>query len=143
MEIYLKDCNTKSFEFVKDFISSNLTEKDLLSACQYYNKQAEVDKLFISKNTPTTCWISEGEDKIEKPLSSNISFYFYDLKEPQKLTFNLDEVFYERELSENEIVEFEVDSNIIKNIKLIDTYGEHDYSTIYKEIDRNLIYLGN
>lgn len=49
MEIYLKDCNTKSFEFVKDFISSNLTEKDLLSACQYYNKQAEVDKLFISK----------------------------------------------------------------------------------------------
>jgi hypothetical protein len=100
-------------------------------------------KLFISKNTPTTCWISEDDVNIEKPISSNLRFYIYDIKEPQKLTFNLDEVLYERELSENEIFEFEVDSNTIKNIKLIDTYGEYDYSTIYKEIDRNLIYLGH
>ena len=34
-------------------------------------------------------------------------------------------------------------SNQVKNVKLIDNNGEYDYSTVYKEIDRNLIYLGH
>ena len=99
-------------------------------------------KMYISKNTKTTCWISEGDNKIEKELPNNLRFYFYDFKNTQKFTFALDELIFEKELNDNKIIEFEIDSKKVKNIKLIDNDGEYDYSTIYNEIDRNLIYLG-
>jgi hypothetical protein len=49
LQNYLQNCNVKSFNFIKDFIKSTIKEKDLLSACNFHNKQSEVDKLYISK----------------------------------------------------------------------------------------------
>ena len=88
-------------------------------------------KMFISKNSDSIYWVKEND------------FYFYDIKETQNLIFNIDGVIFERDIKENKIFEFDLDSNQVKNVKLIDNNGEYDYSTVYKEIDRNLIYLGH
>ena len=100
-------------------------------------------KMFISKNSDSTYWVKENDIYVEKPMSSNLRFYFYDIKETQNLIFNIDGVIFERDIKENKIFEFDLDSNQVKNVKLIDNNGEYDYSTVYKEIDRNLIYLGH
>lgn len=100
-------------------------------------------KLFISKNTKTTCWVNDGDEKVEKPVSSNLRFYVYDILENQKFTFILDGVSHEKVITNNKIIEFDLDSNNVKSIVVVDNNGEHDYSTIYREIDRNLIYFGH
>ena len=100
-------------------------------------------KMFISKNSNSIYWVKENDIDVEKPISSNLRFYFYDIKETQNLIFNIDGVIFERDIKENKIFEFDLDSNQVKNVKLIDNNGEYDYSTVYKEIDRNLIYLGH
>lgn len=100
-------------------------------------------KLFISKNTKTTCWVNDGDEKVEKPVSSNLRFYVYDILENQKITFILDGVSHEKVITNNKIIEFDLDSNNVKSIVVVDNNGEHDYSTIYREIDRNLIYFGH
>ena len=100
-------------------------------------------KMFISKNSDSIYWVKENDIYVEKPMSSNLSFYFFDIKETQNLIFNIDGVIFERDIKENKIFEFDLDSNQVKNVKLIDNNGEYDYSTVYKEIDRNLIYLGH
>lgn len=100
-------------------------------------------KLFISKNTKTTCWVNDGDEKVEKPVSSNLRFYVYDILENQKFTFILDGVSHEKVITNNKIIEFDLDSNNVKSIVVVDNNDEHDYSTIYREIDRNLIYFGH
>ncbi len=100
-------------------------------------------KMFISKNSNSIYWVKENDIDVEKPISSNLRFYFYDIKETQNLIFNIDGVIFERVIKENKIFEFDLDSNKVKNFKLIDNNGEYDYSTVYKEISRNLIYLGH
>jgi len=100
-------------------------------------------KMFISKNSDSTYWVKENDIYVEKPISSNLRFYFYDIKETQNLIFNIDGVIFERVIKENKIFEFDLDSNKVKNFKLIDNNGEYDYTTVYKEISRNLIYLGH
>jgi hypothetical protein len=100
-------------------------------------------KMFISKNSNSIYWVKENDIDVEKPISSNLRFYFYDIKETQNLIFIIDGVIFERDIKENKIFEFDLDSNQVKNVKLIDNNGEYDYSTVYKEINRNLIYLGH
>jgi len=100
-------------------------------------------KMFISKNSDSIYWVKENDIYVEKPMSSNLRFYFYDIKETQNLIFNIDGVIFERDIKENKIFEFDLDSNKVKNFKLIDNNGEYDYTTVYKEISRNLIYLGH
>jgi hypothetical protein len=100
-------------------------------------------KMFISKNTPLTSWISEGDNKIEKEVSGNLKFYFYDFVNEQNIKINVDGVIKEYQLNENKIIDFELDSSLVKTIYVTDNDDEYDFTTIFKEIDRNLIYLGN
>jgi hypothetical protein len=99
--------------------------------------------MFISKNTPLTSWISEGDNKIEKEVSGNLKFYFYDFVNEQNIKINVDGVIKEYQLNENKIIDFELDSSLVKTIYVTDNDDEYDFTTIFKEIDRNLIYLGN
>jgi len=99
-------------------------------------------KMYISKNQPTTCWVSEGDEKVEKDVSSNLRFYFYDFLESQNIKINVDGITKEYELNQNKIINFDVDSTSVKSISLTDNDDEYDYTTVYKEISRNLIYLG-
>jgi hypothetical protein len=99
-------------------------------------------KMYISKNQPTTCWVSEGDEKVEKDVSSNLRFYFYDFLESQNIKINVDGVVKEYQLNKNKIIDIGLDSLSVKSISMVDNNGEYDLSNLFKDIDRNLIYLG-
>lgn len=100
-------------------------------------------KMYISKNPNTNIWIEENGKKVEKDLNSNLKFYFYNFSEQQNIKINVDGVTKEYQLNENKIIDFGLDSLNVQTITLVDNDGEYNYSTVYKEINRNLIYLGN
>ena len=99
-------------------------------------------KMFISKTPNTNIWVEENGEQVEKDLSSNLTFYFYDFLGPQTIKINVDGITKEYELNQNKIINFDVDSTSVKTISLTDNDNEYDYTTVYKEISRNLIYLG-
>jgi hypothetical protein len=99
-------------------------------------------KMFISKIPNTNIWVEENGVQVEKDLSSNLTFYFYDFLGPQTIKINVDGITKEYELNQNKIINFDVDSTSVKSISLTDNDDEYDYTTVYKEISRNLIYLG-
>jgi hypothetical protein len=99
--------------------------------------------MYISKNQPTTCWVSEGDEKVEKDVSSNLKFYFYDFVESQNIKISVDGIVSEYQLNENKIIDTGVDSLSVKSISIIDNNGKHDLSNSFKDISRNLIYLGS
>ena len=100
-------------------------------------------KMFISKTPNTNIWVEENGEQVEKDLSSNLTFYFYDFLGPQTIKINVDGITKEYELNQNKIINFDVDSTSVKTISLTDNDNEYDYTTVYKEISRNLIYLGH
>jgi hypothetical protein len=45
-------------------------------------------------------------------------------------------------LNKNKIIDIGLDSLSVKSISMVDNNGEYDLSNLFKDIDRNLIYLG-
>ena len=100
-------------------------------------------KMYISKNPNSYIWVEENGEKVEKDLNSNLKFYFYDFSEQQNIKINVDGIIKEYQLNQNKIVDFGLDSLKVQKISLMDNDGEYDYSNTFKEIDRNLVYLGH
>jgi hypothetical protein len=99
-------------------------------------------KLFLNKADQTDIWITDQDGKHLSSVDSRFRVYIYDLKEEQNFSFEIDGMIRDIKISQNKIVEFDIESTTIKNFKIIDNQGVFDYSKVYKEIDRNIIYLG-
>jgi hypothetical protein len=99
-------------------------------------------KLFFNKATRTDIWLTENDEKHLKSVDSNLRIYVYDIKQEQNFKIEIDGIVYEKVLNDNKIIEIEVDSTMVKNIKITDNQGDYDYSSIFNDIDRNVIYLG-
>jgi hypothetical protein len=96
-------------------------------------------KMFISKNEQQNVWTNA--DTKEEVLSSNLRFYFYDFKEPQNFIFEINENIYEQKINSNKRIEFDIDSLSVTSLKITDNQGKKDYTTLFNEINRNLIYF--
>jgi len=99
-------------------------------------------KLFLNKAPITDTWITEDDKPTSRSVDSNLRLYFYDLKKYQEIKLEIDNIITFLKINENKLIEIEIDSLSVKKIIINDSDGAFDYSKIFSEINRNIIYMG-
>jgi hypothetical protein len=107
--------------------------------CDIFNySQNTKYKMFIGKTDELSTLInSDGLE--EHIISPNLRFYFYEFIETQNFKFEINESIYELTLGNNKMIEFNIRSHDVANLKITDNDVTFDYSNIIKEISRNLV----
>lgn len=99
-------------------------------------------KMFISKNELMDIWL--GENPVYKTkLSNNLRIVFYGDKIIESITVTIDNENYKLSPKMREIIELPVDSKNIESIKFDYNGEEFDFSSEYKKISLNQIYINH
>ena len=151
LEDYLKGdgiAEDKVLEWTKLF-PIKISETLVRDRVYYWKDQGFFDyslnsnyKLFFNKAPHTDIWVTINGERHRTSVDSNLRLYVYDLKEEQNFKIQIDDIIYENVVTENKIIEIEIDSTTVNTIKITDNQGEYNYSNIFNDINRNLIYLG-
>ena len=116
------------------------------------NSHPVKDKIYYWENTDLFNYSQNPEYKMfigktdETHPNSNFTpdlrLYLYDFENPQNFKFIINNEIFENNINENRMIEFNIHSFEVVNFKIIDNSGGWDYTKIFNDISRNLIYYG-
>jgi hypothetical protein len=96
-------------------------------------------KLFISKNEVADIW--RGNPPKSEKLNSSLRLLFYDSKNEFSLRVELNSKSEFFHIVTNKLIEFNIDSNQVENLKIEVNNEIIDYSDTLKRISRNIVYF--
>jgi hypothetical protein len=147
LEEYLKSNGVAEDEVLKwknkfNITTSNHPVKDKIfywGEKDFFNySQNPKYKMFIGKTEEFHKKINNKGIE-ENIITPDLRFYFYDFKETQNLKFEINDSIHELTLGDNKMIEFNICSYNVTNLKITDNNIKFDYSDTFKEISRNLI----